>query len=131
MGTSTAERVDDLIAKRRQIYEWYKEELEGVEEVVLNKAPTILEKPIFWMTSIVLQRGVLINRDRFMFLLKGKGIDTRPFFPPMSSFRMFQEEYTPVATRIGDNGINLPSGHDITRSEVEYVARSIKEILSA
>ena len=129
MGLAQIERVEELIAKRKQIYDWYCNELDGIDGLMLNKKDTVGEKSIYWMTSIVLNKDFGITRDELMCRLKGQGIDTRPFFPPMSSFRMFKEASNKIAQFIGSNGINLPSGHNITQEEVKYICDSIKSIL--
>lgn len=128
-GCAQLERIDELVAKKRLLYSWYKEELDGIEGLLLNKESNDVENPIFWMNSIVLDKNFGITRDEVMKVLKDEDIDTRPFFPPMSSFKMFKCMYNPIATHIGENGINLPSGHNLTRDEVHYVCLCIKKIL--
>jgi perosamine synthetase len=81
------------------------------------------------MTSMVLINEFRVSRDMLRMKLKERNIDTRPFFPPMSSFPMFKKVNNPVAAYLGDNGINLPSGHRITHEEVKYVCDCIKDIL--
>lgn len=126
-GLAQLERIHELISKRRLIYEWYRQELKGVEGIQLSKDDTYFERPIYWMTSIVLNGD--ISRDYMMAKLKEKKIDTRPFFPPMSSFKMFKSYDNPVAKYIGDRGINLPSGHKRTHEDIVYICDCIKEIL--
>jgi perosamine synthetase len=129
MGLAQIERVDELIAKRKQIYDWYCNELDGIDGLMLNKKDTVGEKSIYWMTSIVLNKDFGVTRDELMGKLKEREIDTRPFFPAMSSFKMFKDANNHIAQYIGSNGINLPSGHDITETEVKYICDSIKSIL--
>jgi perosamine synthetase len=129
LGLAQLERVDDLIAQKRQIYEWYYDELKAIQGISLNRRNTEGEKSIYWMTSIVLNKKFAVTRDELMMLLKDRDIDTRPFFPPMSSFPMFKSCHNPVAKHIGANGINLPSGHRINQSQVIYICDCIKDIL--
>jgi perosamine synthetase len=128
-GCAQLERINDLISKKRLIYEWYREELFGIDGLLINKK-AVGENSIYWMTSIVLDKDFGITRDKVMEKLKENGIDSRPFFPPMSSFRMFKQAKNPVACHIGSNGINLPSGHDLTKDEVKYVCHTVKQILN-
>jgi len=128
-GCAQLERIDELVEKKRITYRWYQEELSGIDGLSINKESNGIECPIYWMTSIVLSKEFGLSRDQLMLKLKDKGVDTRPFFPPMSSFRMFKSVYNPVAIYMGANGINLPSGHDLTRDEVFYVCECIKNIL--
>lgn len=129
LGLAQIERVEELVAKKRQIFDWYSEELRFVNGIALNQCITTKEKPIFWMTSILLSGEFTVPRIVLIEGLKERNIDTRPFFPPMSSFPMFKKVDNPVAAYLGYNGINLPSGHRITHKEVKYVCDSIKDIL--
>jgi perosamine synthetase len=130
LGLAQLERVEELIAKKRQIYRWYCEELEDIPGLLINVESGDLIKPIYWMTSIVLEQEFCVCRDVLMQKLKERMIDTRPFFPPMSSFKMFKKEDSNfTAAFLGANGINLPSGHRITQEQVKYVCDSIKDIL--
>lgn len=140
-GCAQLERIDELVARRRKIFQWYYNELSGIAGLRLNKTYNQVDcdeedvmctdyvEPIYWMTSIVLDNEFGISRDDLMAKLKRKMIDTRPFFPPMSSFKMFKNAKNPVAKHIGANGINLPSFHDITPEEVIYICECIKDIL--
>jgi perosamine synthetase len=62
--------------------------------------------------------------------LKDKLIDSRPFFYPISMFPMYEEQNTPNAHFIGSRGINLPSGLQLTKHEVNYISDVIIELLS-
>lgn len=128
-GLAQLERINELIAKRVEVFSWYHQELKDIEGLQLNKLTTFLEYPIYWMTSVVLRKDFGITRDEVMQALKDKLIDTRPFFPPMSSFRMFKNANNYIAKFLSDNGINLPSKHDLTQADVKYVCDSLKTIL--
>ena len=128
-GLAQLERIDELVAKRREIYWWYSDRLNGIEGISLNRPETYYEKPIYWMTSVVLDKDFGITRDEVIVKLRKRMIDTRPFFPRMSTFKMFQGYDNPVAEHISANGINLPSAHDLTEEEADYVCRNLKEVL--
>ena len=130
LGLAQLERVDELIAKKRQIYDWYREGLLGIEGVFLtDDAKLPYRKSVYWMTSIVLERDFRVCRDVLMAKLKERNIDTRPFFPPVSSFSMFKDAKNSTAKYLGENGINLPSGHRLTEEDVKYVCDNVKQIL--
>ncbi|MBI4839069.1 MAG: GNAT family N-acetyltransferase, partial [Nitrospirae bacterium] len=130
LGLAQIERVEEIVAKKRQIFKWYQERLSDIEGIQLN-----VERPwarnIFWMSSLILGDKIDITRDEFMKRLKERNIDTRPFFYPISSFPMFKgvKVNNPVAYKTPLRGINLPSGHDRTEEEVDYICAHIKEAL--
>lgn len=130
LGLAQMEKVEDIVAKKRQIFSWYQERLADIPELALN-----VELPetrnIYWMSSIVLGDKVKFSRDEFMAKLKERSIDSRPMFYPMSSFDMFdsREDLNPVAYSVPMRGINLPSGHDRTEEEIDYVCSHIRDLL--
>jgi perosamine synthetase len=128
-GLAQLERIDELLEKRYQIYQWYKEELEDVNGIQLSKGDDFMESPNHWMTSIVLNKDFDISRNNLMKGLRDRMIDTRPFFPPISSFRMFKNCYNTMTMHLSKNGINLPSGHKRTHEDIVYVCDNIKDIL--
>lgn len=131
LGLAQIDRVEEIVEKKRQIFRWYQERLEGASDIALN-----VERPwsrnIFWMTSMVLGDSIDISRDEFMKLLKERNIDSRPFFYPISSFQMFRGVVVnnPVAYKVSLRGVNLPSGHELTEEEVDYICAHILDILS-
>ena len=131
LGLAQLERLEELVDKKRQIFDWYQERLSGLPGVQLN-----VQRPwahsIYWMTSIVLAEGCGRLRDEVMATLKIAGIDSRPFFRPISSLPMYQncKEQNPVAYEIASHGINLPSGHNLSEANVDYICGVVRESLS-
>lgn len=132
IGLGQLERVDELIEAKRRIFSWYREGLEGVKRVKLNHEMP-WARSIYWMVSIYLDEGAGISRDELMQKLKGRNIDTRPVFPAISQYPIWpkKQEPQPVALRIGNQAINLPSGVCLKREQVEYICSSIREILNS
>jgi perosamine synthetase len=130
LGLAQLERIEELIARKEQIFEWYKTELSGIEGIILNKQNCNSDKSIYWMTSIILDKNVKISRNEFMKRLFERGIDTRPVFPQISAFRMFEKFDNPVAEWIAKQGVNLPSGHNRTQGEIVFICDHIKDILA-
>jgi perosamine synthetase len=130
LGLAQLERIEELVGKKREIFGWYLDRLADVPGLALN-AERPWARNIYWMSSVVLPEGV--SRAEVMAGLKSRGVDSRPFFPPVSSFPMFEgrERQNPTAYRVGRQGINLPSGHNLTEDEVDYVCRVLKDVLAA
>jgi len=130
LGLAQLERAHELISRKEQLFQWYFEGLKNIEGITLNKVNTKSEKSIYWMSSIILNKNFGITRDELMAKLRERNIDSRPLFPQMSSFRMFKNYDNPVSKNIANNGINLPSGHERTEEEIDYICRNIKDILN-
>jgi len=131
LGLAQLERVGELTGKKRQIYKWYSERLKDVPGIRLNFERDYV-KSNYWMTSMVLDKKFSVSRDGLMKALREKYlIDSRTFYYPMSEFKPFKSSFgNPVAKKLSGDGINLPSGHNLTEDHVDYIAKSIKEMLS-
>ena len=128
IGLAQTERVEELVAKKRKIFDWYNKRLKDAEKISLN-AQKSWAKNIYWMTSIILSDKIKLTRDEFIQKLKERNIDSRPMFYPLSSLPMFENQDNPNAYFIGHRGINLPSGHNRTEEEIDYICQHIKDIL--
>jgi perosamine synthetase len=130
IGLGQMERVDELIEAKRLITSWYAEDLDGVPHVRLfEDAPWA--RGIAWMNSVLVEDGAPLSREEFRAALKARNIDTRPVFPAISQYPIWKRPQAPCpnALRIGERGVNLPSGVCLKREQVAYVARCIREVL--
>ena len=131
IGLAQLEKVDWHIHRRRQNALRYAERLKGVPGITLQpEMPWALN--VYWMNSIMLDENWPLSRDGTMQHLKKNGIETRPFFYPMHILPMYeklaQHPYFPVADRLSQQGINLPSSATLTKDEVDYICDQIVQI---
>jgi perosamine synthetase len=130
-GLAQLERAENQILRKRQINAWYREGLEDLDCLHFQEEAADT-RSICWMTSFTLDIDSEVNRDQLIVELKNRGIDSRPVFPAISQYPIW--EYSPevqkVAKHIGDNGINLPSGVSLNWSTVNHVIKTIREILN-
>jgi perosamine synthetase len=133
LGLAQLERINSLIKKKKQISKWYGEFLGNLDGIKLNPEMP-WARNVFWMVCLVLGRKLGISRDELMVRLKKKGIDTRPFFCPMSEMPMYKggsNSANLTAKILSINGINLPSGVNLTRDDIKYICGVIKNILKS
>lgn len=131
LGLGQFERIGELVDKKRLIFSWYKSRLADLKGIALNEEAS-WAKSIYWMTSMYMERDFQISRDQLMQLLKKDGIDTRPVFPTISKYPMWYSDcHNPSAVKISENSINLPSGHNLKESEVDYICNCITKHLNA
>lgn len=129
LGLAQIERIGELISKKRQIFNWYKEFLGDLDGIRLNPEKE-WAKNVYWMVCLVLERDTGISRDELMETLKHRGIDSRPFFYPISQMPVYKKKkFNPVAYQLSQKGLNLPSGINIEKEEVEYICKNIKNNL--
>jgi len=128
LGMAQFERIDELLAKKKEIFEWYQEGLKDIKCIKLNyQAPWA--KNVYWMVCLEIDGHTESQRDEFIQKLKAKNIDSRPYFYPVSDLPMYENANTPITHRVYQRGLNLPSYFDITKEQVEYACNQIKEIL--
>jgi len=132
LGLGQMERVDELVEAKRRVFTWYEEGLAGVPFVTLNKEMP-WARSIYWMSSLLLDEAAPLDRDALRKGLLDRNIDTRSVFPAVSQYPIWQnpQRPQPIALRVGNRAVNLPSGVRLKREEVEYVCRTIRDLLGA
>jgi perosamine synthetase len=129
-GLAQLERVDEMIEMKRRLFSWYQEGLEGVPHLTFSDEVEGA-RGIHWMTSILLDADAPIRRDDLILQLKRRNVDTRRVFPAISQYPIWPTKSVPRpnALYVGENGINLPSGVCLSKEEIIYVCRQIREVL--
>jgi len=132
LGLGQLERVNEFIEAKRQIFSWYQADLSDCKFIKLNHEDS-WARSIYWMSSVLLSDDAPLSRQQFSEELKKRNIDTRPVFPAISQYPIWQrsQEAQPQAARIARQGLNLPSGVCLKREHVEYVSANVREILGS
>lgn len=136
LGLAQLERIDELIVRKREIFSWYRDNLAGVNGLRLNHDSETMYNS-FWMNTVILSPDYGLKTVGVMARLEEQGIDSRPFFHPLSSLPAYQaypsakgaRERNPVAYEIAACGINLPSGLQLVRSDVDRVCEVLLGVL--
>lgn len=138
LGLAQLERLDELVARKRQIFDWYKLYLGGDARLTLNcELPGT--KNSYWMVTAIVDAELKLGKEELIGKLSAEGIDSRPFFHPLSSLpAFFDNPYAERARRenqvsyaISQRGVNLPCGMNVTQADVQRVARVLDKILRA
>ncbi len=138
LGLAQLERVGELIERKRQIFGWYRDRLSAVTGLTLNAEPAGTRNG-FWMVTVVWDAAWGIDKNALQLELDADGIDTRPFFHPLSSLPAYRNaasahgarERNPVAYDIASRALNLPSALNLTEDQVDRVCRTLVQRLQA
>jgi perosamine synthetase len=122
IGVAQLEKVDRIIESKRSNARLYNSLLSDIEGITLPPEEK-WAKNVYWMYSILIEKGFKCSRDELMESMKEKGIETRPFFYPVHTMPPYYvgEKY-PVAESLSAKGINLPSAVNLTEGEIRHVA---------
>lgn len=127
IGLAQLEQATDILAKKRQVADWYRDGLQGLPLTCHSEMPGTVHS--FWMCSIAVNDPAIRNPLREH--LKQAGVETRPlFFPSHTMPHCATEETFPVAESLASRGINLPSYPDLSSGQVESICEQIKQFFS-
>lgn len=136
LGLAQLERIEELIARKREIFAWYHSELAAIDGLVLNAEPDGTLNS-YWMVTVILDPQFGIEKETLIKLLSAANIDSRPFFYPLSSlpayagsaFAVQAQERNRCAYALSKFGVNLPSALSLTADQVSHVCATLINIL--
>jgi perosamine synthetase len=131
LGYAQLKRIDSIIENKRRVAREYDAALAGIPGLRL---PVELEwaKNVYWMYAVVVEPAFGVSRDELMKRLTAGGVETRTFFCPMDQqpFLRRQEGHRevqcPVAGRLWERGLYLPSAHTLSAEKIRFVADAIR-----
>ena len=89
IGLAQLERIDDTIAKKREIAELYKEKLKNSNIIFHQEHRDVYHS--YWMCSILIDK--IEDRELLRNHLSKNGIETRPLFYPVHTMPMYASKY--------------------------------------
>lgn len=134
LGLAQLERLDETVARKRQIGRAYHDQLSGMPQIQRPLLETDYAENIFWVYGVCLARDLPFDAAEAMRRFAGRNIGTRPFFWPMHEQPVFREmgivtpERHQVAEQLARRGLYFPSGAGLTDGQLERctsVARSL------
>ena len=126
IGCAQLEDAEGIIAKKRQLADWYRAALRGNLFGFHDAIGDVTHS--YWMVSVLLPEGM--DRAALIERLRARGVDTRPAFYPVHTMPMYAARglHLPVAEDLGARGLNLPSYPDLEKSDVETIAGILLEV---
>jgi perosamine synthetase len=108
IGVAQLERIESIHKNRREYENCYRAALSKKNFTFQDNLNN--RQRITWLVSFLIDEDT--NREEYINNLKGKGIDARPFFYPLSDMEIYKEYCcgsTPVTKKIASLGLNLPT----------------------
>jgi perosamine synthetase len=134
-GLAQLERIEELVARKREIFGWYEGHLGLMNGITLNHEAADTKNG-YWMVTALFARKLNLQKEEVIAQLRRRNIDSRPFFHPLSSLPAYAQFGGPqrwqacnsVSYDIAARGVNLPSGFNMTEALVERVVDAVREI---
>jgi perosamine synthetase len=126
IGCAQLERVDEALARRKQLASWYARELSRIPGLVLPAQKEYAEHA-YWMYTVLLPDCGAEAREAVSDYLAFNGVETRPAFYPMHLLPPHRENAAqyPNATRCAARGMSLPTHELLTEEDVAYICEQL------
>lgn len=124
IGLGQLERLEEIIARKKQIYDLYRSLLgeyvtfQEIKEGVVSS---------HWLVSFRLPSNV--DRNELSLALEARGIETRPFFVSMDKLPYFEDGDFTVSHDLSERGMSVPSFPLLLDEEVEFICQSIVDLI--
>ena len=134
IGRGQLKVLDDRIAKKKEIFETYKEAFKDIEDISMQP---ILEmsKPNYWLSTILLKETSKVKPLDIIITLEENNIESRPIWKPMHLQPIFKDcdfitmcENSSISEDIFNRGVCLPSDTKMTKEEQQIVIDIIKNL---
>ena len=139
-GLGQLERVDELVARKRAIFGWYREALGDLIDdgtVRMNHEPPATTNA-YWMATAVVAADRGRDKEALLAGMRARGADGRPFFYPLSALPAYADrpeaasarQRNKVAADISRRAVNLPSALVLERADVERAAAALRAAIA-
>jgi len=131
MGLTQLHKIDHIITEKRRVahtYAYYLQDIPGLRlPVEMGWAFNV-----YWMYAIVVEPEFGCTRDQLVEALRRDEIQTRTFFCPMGqqpvlrSLPGFRNIPCPVADRLWETGLYLPSTWNMSEETIKRISKNIR-----
>jgi dTDP-4-amino-4,6-dideoxygalactose transaminase len=133
IGRGQMEVLKERVRQRRHNFDYYLQELSGIRGIsFLQEPPGFFSNR--WLTAILIDSAKTngITRENVRLALETENIESRPLWKPMHMQPVFAG--TPfygdeTAAQLFENGLCLPSGSNLSTTDLDKVIQVIKAIL--
>jgi perosamine synthetase len=122
-------RLEELVAKKREIWSWYEEGLAGFDKVKLIQEAKGT-RSTYCYPPMLIREAVKRSREEILAELRKDNIDARPAQPRLSPMPMFQSRFeNPESQKVEKCGVLLPGAFNVTRDDIAFVCQRLREVI--
>ncbi len=133
MGLAQLRRIEHIVQEKRRIAHTYNALLADISGLSLPVEKDWAHN-VYWMYAVVVEKEFGMTRDQLMASLRQRGVDTRTFFCPMNqqpclqALPGFRAVPCPVADRIWESGVYLPSTYTLSETQLRQIADALRDL---
>ncbi|MDD3774349.1 MAG: aminotransferase class I/II-fold pyridoxal phosphate-dependent enzyme [Sulfurovaceae bacterium] len=128
IGVGQMEVIEERIAKKRQIFEWYKEFLGDIEEIdFMPELPN--SRGNRWLSALTFNKT---DYQKVMQALENINVESRPLWKPMHMQPLFKDAKRLVdgtSEGLFGKGLCLASSTTMSRDDVLIISEEIKKVI--
>lgn len=130
IGRGQMEVLDNHVALRRQMHDFYVKLFASIEGVEVFAVPSEAYYANYWLTAIVIDENKTngITRETLRLALEAENIESRPLWKPMHLqpiFSNYPYYGNQVAETLFETGLCLPSGSNLTDEDRTRIKKAI------
>jgi perosamine synthetase len=132
LGLAQFRKIEHIIEEKRRVARSYTEKLKDVPGLQLPVEKS-WARNVYWMYGVVVNSDYGISRDTLVEVLDERGIQSRTFFCPMNQQPVlkdlagFRELPCPVADKLWETGLYLPSAWNLSEKDIIAVADAMRQ----
>lgn len=130
LGVAQMERIEQVIDRKRRNARIYNSLLRDIPGITLPQE-TPWARHVYWLYTILIEGRFKSARGSIAEALSSRGIETRPFFYPISNmppYRNGRNGRFAVAERVSRKGLSLPSSPLLKEKDIHNICTVIREL---
>jgi UDP-N-acetylbacillosamine transaminase len=128
IGVGQMEVIEERVAKKREIFEWYKEFLEDIKEITFM--PELANsRGNRWLTAMTFDKS---DYNQIMKALDEVNVESRPLWKPMHMQKLFSNAKAitdGTSEELFNKGLCVASSTTMTKEDVQMICDVIKGCL--
>ncbi|MBU6431044.1 MAG: DegT/DnrJ/EryC1/StrS family aminotransferase [Patescibacteria group bacterium] len=135
IGIHQMAKIDSFDERRREIWEYYNENLEDLPIILPPKWPEYIKHARHLYTVLIDKKRAGVSRDEFMQKMHEAGIGTGVHFNPVHLHSYYRNNFHykksnfPNAEFIGERTVSIPLSPVLTGLEVKKITETIRKII--
>lgn len=132
IGRGQMEVLTERVERRRAIFDWYRQEMEGMPGISFVAEPEGFYSNR-WLTTVLIdpEKTGGMTRETLRLALEAQNIESRPLWKPMHMQPIF-EKYpyfgNGVSEKLFENGLCLPSGSNLEEKDLARIKAVLQDL---